>query len=230
MNRAEPTVVGHSTWLHVFLWTALPAGGAALGFLVAQLPGWIAALPWAPNQEQVAELADVVGLKVTVALAVVGVLAGGLLALMSYDDMVTITVDDASLELRRGEVSTKAEVADITGVFVDGKEVVVRGASGAELMREQTDHSAAKIRAAVETHGHPWFDTDPHDREFERWVDGVPAIGEHANAVLRARQVALDSGEAGDARELRAEVARLGIVVRDRDGRQYWRRSGTPNA
>lgn len=230
MNQAEPTVVAHSAWLHVFLWTAFPTGGAALGILVAQLPGWIAALPWAPNQEQIAELAEVVGVKVTVALVVIGALAGAFLALLSYDDMVTVTVDDASLELRRGEVSTKLEAANITGVFVDGKEVVVGGASGAELMREQTDHSAARIRAAVEAHGYPWLDTDPHDHEFERWVDGVPAMGEHANAVLRARESALEAGEAADARELRAEAARLGIVVRDRGGRQYWRRSGRPGA
>jgi hypothetical protein len=37
---------------------------------------------------------------------------------------------------------------------------------------------------------------------------------------------ALDKGDHDDAAGLRAELARLGVVVRDQKERQYWRRSG----
>ena len=62
-----------------------------LGLPVARAPAWIAAIPWAPNQEQIAELADMVGLKVTVASVVISVFTGGFLTLLSSDDLVTLS-------------------------------------------------------------------------------------------------------------------------------------------
>ncbi|PSK63604.1 hypothetical protein B0E53_04446 [Micromonospora sp. MH33] len=41
--------------------------------------------------------------------------------------------------------------------------------------------------------------------------------------MLRARQRAVDAGRGGEAAELRGELARLGVVVRDEGKRQYWR-------
>ena len=55
------TAVRHSPGLCVFMWTAFPGGGAVLGFVLAHVPGPIAALPWFPNQERIAELATVIG-------------------------------------------------------------------------------------------------------------------------------------------------------------------------
>ncbi len=45
------------------------------------------------------------------------------------------------------------------------------------------------------------------------------------NAVLRARAKAFDQGDKGkaDLRELRAEIGKLGYVVRDENRNQYWR-------
>ncbi|WP_420708742.1 CysS/YqeB C-terminal domain-containing protein [Streptomyces sp. NRRL S-1813] len=50
-----------------------------------------------------------------------------------------------------------------------------------------------------------------------------------ANAFLKARQGALEKKGPSDddTRELRAELARLGVVVRDEKGRQYWRTCGS---
>ncbi len=64
---------------------------------------------------------------------------------------------------------------------------------------------------------------DPHESDFARWVDGVPGLGEHANAILRARQVALDEDKTADIVELLGEAAKLGVVVRTVKKRQYWR-------
>ncbi|MFI8832567.1 hypothetical protein ACIGPN_16200 [Streptomyces afghaniensis] len=65
---------------------------------------------------------------------------------------------------------------------------------------------------------------DPYRAEFRRWVPGTPGLPEGADALLRARAQARKSDDdAEDARELRRELLRLGVVVRDEEKRQYWR-------
>nr|WP_258545163.1 hypothetical protein [Micromonospora provocatoris] len=63
----------------------------------------------------------------------------------------------------------------------------------------------------------------PHRDAYRRWVEGLPGLPPGADALLRARQRALDGGHDGEARELHGELARLGVVVRDEGKRQYWR-------
>jgi hypothetical protein len=60
--------------------------------------------------------------------------------------------------------------------------------------------------------------------EYRRWVPDTPDLPIGADALLKARQRALDSDQGGDVAELRDELARLGVVVRDEAKRQYWRR------
>jgi cysteinyl-tRNA synthetase len=66
----------------------------------------------------------------------------------------------------------------------------------------------------------------PRARHFRRWVADMPELPVDADALLRAREKALDKGDDDDAAELRAQLAKLGVVVRDQKERQYWRRSG----
>ena len=49
-----------------------------------------------------------------------------------------------------------------------------------------------------------------------------------ADALLVARQRVLEKGDRRDVAELRVELARLGVAVRDEGRRQYWRRTTTP--
>jgi hypothetical protein len=56
-------------------------------------------------------------------------------------------------------------------------------------------------------------------------VPGLPELPATAQALLAARQKALQSGDDGDKREFRAELGRLGYVVRDDRKRQYWRQA-----
>jgi hypothetical protein len=62
----------------------------------------------------------------------------------------------------------------------------------------------------------------------DRWVDDLPDLPASANALLRVRARALAKGDGDEAARLRADLARLGVVVRDDGRRQYWRRSGRP--
>ncbi|MGW8529323.1 MULTISPECIES: YqeB family protein [Nocardiopsidaceae] len=235
MSRAEqatnrPTVVRDGAVAHVLLWTCFPLLGAAAGWVLSMVPGWLAALPeWVhalpmvPGREQVDLLAGLDGPVLTAVLSAVGLGAGALLALLSYGDMVVVEVGDGGVRITRGGKGPEIGRDRVGTVFLDGKDLVVLGPDTAEAARERTDHGAGRLRAAFEAHGYRWRDGDPHADEFQRWVDGMPGLEQHAQAVLRARRTALESGDADDCAELRGELARLGVVVREEGKRQYWR-------
>lgn len=222
-NTNGTSVVRHSGGLHVFLWTVFPIVGGIAGLLLSQLPGWVERLPWAPAQDMIAPLAEFIGPITTIVLVALGVVAGCVLALMSYDDIVTVEVTDEAATITRAADTKTFQRAQIATVFTDGKKLVFLGPDTKELAREKTDHKATELRSAFEAQGYPWHKGDPHAAEFTRWVDGMPGLGEHANALLRARQTALDAEDSADTAELHAELAKLGIVVRDDTNRQYWR-------
>ena len=220
------TVVKHSIWYHLFLWTAFPLAGAALGWLLAHLPGWIEGKPL-PFSGLIEILDDHSGTVMTIALVVVGIVAGALVTLSAYDEVVTVKVSDADVEVSVVDKARSYKRDHVGDVFTDGKALVLLGRDTSELVRQKTDHKSARLQAAFEAHGYPWRDGDPYEAEFARWVDGVPGLTEHGNAVLRARQVALDDEKKEDVAELRDEAAKLGVVVRDVKKRQYWRNAAT---
>ncbi|QBJ96349.1 hypothetical protein ERC79_10510 [Rhodococcus sp. ABRD24] len=219
----DKTTVRHSTVLHIALWTMLPIFGALVGLVLSRVPSWLAALAWFPNQDKITELADVIGFKVALVVAIVGLLAGCLLAVMAYDHIVSVTVDDQNVTIRRSDEVTILSAAEVNCVFVDEGHLVLLGSVSEELARERTGLSLDALEVAFTSHGYSWRGRDPHADSFTRWIDGASGLSQDANAILRARQDAMDSGDSEDQRELRSELARHRIVVRDSGKRQYWR-------
>ncbi|GAA3076603.1 YqeB family protein [Streptosporangium carneum] len=222
-SQAEPSVVRHSAGTHLFLWTVFPFGGAAVGWLLSQAPGWITRIPALPTMEKIEFLARLSGPVMTAVLVVAGLVAGCVVTLMAYDDIVTVEVTPDRTSITRSGDTKTLDRELVGAVFVDGKHLVLLGGDTGELAREKTDHGGDKLRSAFEAHGYPWHDGDPHKGEFQRWVDGMPGLDSHAQAILRARQKALEAKDSDDVAELRAELSRHGVVVREDGNRQYWR-------
>ena len=62
------------------------------------------------------------------------------------------------------------------------------------------------------------------------WSKSAVGLRPGADALLAIRAKALtDSRRAAGAAELRAELIKLGAVVRDGGGQQYWRLGGDPD-
>ncbi|MFF2269044.1 hypothetical protein ACFVTZ_12275 [Cellulosimicrobium cellulans] len=97
-----------------------------------------------------------------------------------------------------------------------------------ELLHVRTELATDRLAAAFRSHGWPWHDDDPWAEEFRRWVPGDPALPPSADAVLRARAAMLQSDKTADAADLRRELARLDVVVRDVDKVQHWRPATPP--
>jgi len=59
--------------------------------------------------------------------------------------------------------------------------------------------------------------------QYHRWAQDTPDLPPTVNALLKAREKTLKNKNGREARELRSEVAKHGVVVRDKETRQYWR-------
>ncbi|MDI3402363.1 hypothetical protein QIS96_00735 [Streptomyces sp. B-S-A6] len=162
----------------------------------------------------------------TLGLLVAGAALGLLVGLFALHEELTVRVcDQRVLLIRSGEPNTVPR-AELAQAFRDANDLVLLGPDSSELAREPCDFTERRPAAAFTRHGHRWADTDPYAAEFRLWVPGAPDLPTGADALLKARAKALtrpDSTTAGDRRELRAELARLGVYVRDEKKRQYWR-------
>lgn len=227
------TTVAEPTWARALVWIGFPLLGAGAGWLLKAMAGWVASLPWAPFQGPFTLVDRLVASfgepQATIGALSVGAVAGLVLSFVAAEERLTVSVSGDRTSIARGEASRAIERRSVGAVFLDGKELVVLGRAGEELAREASDLGADRLRAAFLTHGYPWrADGDPYKNEYRLWVEETPGLPAGANALLKARARALGKGDdgKGDAAELRAELARLGIVVRQEDRRQYWRRGG----
>lgn len=228
--RPDPSVVRPTALDLAVLWTVLPLLGAGIAYGVLRVAGWYAALPVAPLQgpaRMVDEmLADRGALGTAVALAL-GAGAGLLLAGYVRRDIAVVTVDPERASIVLRDVTTDLARSEVTDVFVDRKALVVLGvrdgAASGELAHVATELDAPRLETAFRVQGWPWRDADPYAQEFRRWVPGDEALPTSADAVLRARSSMLEAKKVDDAADLRRELGRLGLVVRDVGTVQHWR-------
>ncbi|QVQ50644.1 hypothetical protein J4H86_17275 [Spiractinospora alimapuensis] len=206
------------------IWLGFPLAGAVLGWLLPRLAEWLVGFDWLPLPGPVELAANLPELPAAIGGAVLGIVGGVVLALMSESEYVTVTVRDDELRTVRDNRPRTVERANVDAVFVDGKDLVVVGPDAREVLRQGGDlPDRERLRAALEEHGFPWMEEDPHAEEYRRWVDGLPELSTSANALLKARAKALENDKADDAEELRSELVALDVMLRDRDGKQHFR-------
>lgn len=200
-------------------------GGAGLGWLIKAGAGWVADLPWAPFQGPLRLINEITGAEPvsTIAALVVGAVAGAVVAVVSMADILQVTVSSDSVALKRGSKEQMFKRSAISTAYMDGKHLVLVGGSGEELAREKTDLRKADFAEAFHERGFHWSDDDPFATEFRRWVPDTPGLPPGADALFKAREKAMKDRDESDVSEMRSELAKLGVVVRDQDNRQYWR-------
>ncbi|MET8277310.1 hypothetical protein [Micromonospora sp. NPDC005174] len=207
----------------VVLWGGFPLLGAGAGWLLAASTGWLARLSWVPFGDLVRWLDRLPEPQATLGAIAVGVLAGLVVAGVGTAERLIVTVDGVQVRLRRADQIRTAARADTRVVFLADKHLVLLDGHGAELLRESTDLPAVQLAEAFHAHGWAWADDDPHRSAYRLWVPDLPGLPAGADALLRARDRALGRDRRDDVRELRRELGRLGVVLRDEGGRQYWR-------
>ncbi|MGG2464918.1 YqeB family protein [Streptomyces sp. RGM 3693] len=221
---ARPTVLADSPAVVATVCVLFAAVGACLGWLVRLLAKWLVTLEHAPWQGPARLLTAIPEPWLTIGVLSVGAALGLAVALFGQHEELAVSVSDDEVVLTRRAKPRAFSREAVHRVFRDGKELVLLAADTAELAREGCSLNAQRLAEAFRAHGYAWADGDPHEDEFRRWVPDTPGLPVGANALFTARERALGkSGTAEDARELRDELARLGVVVRDKDKRQFWR-------
>jgi uncharacterized membrane protein YeaQ/YmgE (transglycosylase-associated protein family) len=220
------TVVADPPWARALLWIGFPPVGALCGWLLDLLIGWVASWRGGPFHFAF-ELADKIPEpQAAIGSSVIGAVVGLGVAHQAAKEMLTVTVSADQVTLaRRGSVREIAR-GSVSAVFRDGKRLVLLGPDTEELAREKCELNADRLRDAFVAHGLPWRDGDPYAGDYRRWVEDEPELSAGANALLKARARALAKGERDDAADLREELAKMGIVVRDENKRQSWRATG----
>jgi hypothetical protein len=220
------TTVAHPWWHRAAAWTGLTGAGAGLGLLLELAVGWLAHLPWAPLQGPARMIESLPAPYATIGALALGTVAG--LVLAGYVDQELLTVRLSSFGITLSRPGTAAVVVHRAAVsFLDRDQLVLLGPGGEELARQPCHLPARRLSAAFAAAGVPWVVEDPYADAYRRWVPGTAGLPVGANALFAARERAVQAGDTDDVAELREELARLGVVVRDTGRRQHWRLTST---
>ena len=221
------TTVSDPPWEQALVWLGFPPLGAALGWLLDLLVGWVASLPGGPFHGAF-ELADrLPEPHAAIGSIILGALAGLGVAHQAAKERLTVTVSGDRVVLARRGAVREVAAGVVSAVFRDGRRLVLLGPDTEELAGERCELNPERLREAFVRHGLPWRDGgDPYAGEYRLWAEATPDLPASVNALLKTRVRALAKGEREDAAELRAELAKMGIVVRDEKKRQSWRRAG----
>ncbi|MFD8233665.1 hypothetical protein ACFV20_17530 [Streptomyces sp. NPDC059696] len=214
------TELAESAWAIVLFCVAC---GAAAGAVLPLLARLLLALPWAPLEGPAELLTSVPEPALTLGTVALGVLSGLLLGFWGVHESLSVRVSATHVTLAVRDGSQEFPRAEVSACFRDGKQLVLVGPGGLELAREQCGLNWRRLADALTAHGYPWTERDPHHAEFRRWVPGTPGLPPGADALLVARAKTREDEHGAEARELRGELLRLGVVVRDEGKRQYVR-------
>jgi hypothetical protein len=229
MSAQRGTVVAQPLLERVLYWVGFPVVGTGLGWLLQATAGWLLGLPWVPFQGPLRLVESIPQPQLTIGALAVGALAGLVVAHLGAQEYVTVAVDSDQVTIRQGDKTRVAGRGSVSAVFVDAKQLVLLGRSTQELIRQRGDlPNAARLEAAFTAHGYPWRSADPFDGDYRRWVPDSPDLPGEAHALFKARSRALEKDDKEDAAELREELSRLGLVVRDHGAggkRQTYRRT-----
>lgn len=217
------TVVRESPAVWVAVWAGFPLVGGLLGWGLVAIAGWVTSLSWAPMQGPFELVQRYSGWQVTTGAIVLGAVAGLVLALIGASERLVVTLSRSEVRLRRDSTRTSYPAREVRAAFDDAKHLVLLDAAGAELAREKHDLPRDALAAAFTAQGYRWLDADPYARDYRPWVDDADGLPPGANAVLKARARALEQDEKEHVTDLRTELARLGVVVRDEKRHQFWR-------
>ncbi|MFK0295371.1 hypothetical protein ACIQU6_33555 [Streptomyces sp. NPDC090442] len=220
----QPTVVAEPILGQVLVCVVFGLIGAGLGWLIKVVAKWLVTLPWAPMQGPAKLLSSIPEPGLTIGVVAAGGLVGLIGGAIIKFSELSVSVDgDRVVLTRKGEPREYAG-ADVAMAFLDGKQLVLLGHRTEELAREDCDQDRRRLAVAFAAHGYTWAEEDPYKKEFQLWVPESGKLPAQAHVLFRAREELLKKpGSSDQLRELRGELADAGVVVRDKDKRQYWR-------
>ncbi len=198
--------------------------GFGAGFAIPPLSAWAASfLPDLPGPLELAARLPSVWL--VPIMTVLGLIVGAWLATEAHRDALSVRVADDHLLVTSKKREKYIARADISAVFTDPKDFVVMGAQRQLYRYSASDVSATRLAAVLQRHQYPWKGMqDPHESQFRRWIDGHPDVEPEVNKLLRRRGDLVGTDEIAELEDVTAQLHDRGIVVRDRNKQQQYRK------
>lgn len=225
-NGMEYSDLGLSWADRMLVWAVPPLLGAVVGWFLPAIADWATGLAWVPFQGPLELIASIQGPWVVIVTAVVGLLAGTVLSHLAIKESLAVRLSGKEITLRIHEAERTFRREEVSAAFMDGKQLVLLGNEGEELYREKPEAKRETVAEAFMRHGYSWRDRDPFADHYVRWVADTPGLTPSMNALFLAREKAIENDDQEDAADLRRELSKLGITVRDDGKRQYWRQHG----
>ncbi|WP_339295762.1 DUF308 domain-containing protein [Paenibacillus sp. FSL W7-1279] len=225
-NGMEYSELGLSWADRMLVWAVPPLLGAVVGWFLPAIADWATGLAWVPFQGPLELIATIQGPWIVIVTAVLGLLAGMVLSHIAIKESLAVRLSDKEITLRIHEAERTFAREEVSAAFMDGKQLVLLGNEGEELYREKPEAKRETVAEAFMRHGYSWRDRDPFADHYVRWVADTPGLTPSMNALFLAREKAIENDDQEDAADLRRELSKLGITVRDDGKRQYWRQHG----
>lgn len=217
------TLLNFSKTDKVILWLGFPLLGLVLGWFLPSIAKWTSTLPWVPFQGPLNLIASYNGAWVGFITMVLGLLVGIMVTLFSFHESLEMTIYDEKVKLKLRDDETILKKEDISIVFIDGKQLVLLGNDEKELFRYKQELNRNTVGAAFLKHNYLWSDTAPFIDEYKKWVLDCPDLSPSANALLKARKVAIEDGNDEEVFQLAKELWKLRVSVKEKNKSQYYR-------
>jgi len=217
------TILNFSKTDKVIMWLGFPLIGLVLGWFLPSIAKWASTLPWVPFQGPLNLIASYTGAWVGFITMALGLVAGIALTFFSFHESLEMTIDDEKiiLKLRNDEMNLNKK--DISLVFMDGKQIVLLGNDEKELFRFKQELNNNTVGAAFLKHDYLWSESEPFKEDFKKWVVDCPDLSPAANALFKARKIAIEDGDDEEVYQLAKELWKLRVSVKEIKKSQYYR-------
>ncbi|MDA1476148.1 YqeB family protein [Bacillus changyiensis] len=217
------TLLNFSKTDKVILWFCFPLIGLVVGWFFPEIAKWGSSLPWFPFEGPLKLIASYNGTWAGIVTMILGLIAGFFVTLFFFHESLETSVydDKVILKLRDDEIIFKKE--DISLVFMDKKQLVLLGHDEKELFRCKQELNKSRVGTAFIKHQYNWSDMDLFKQEFKPWIVDAPGLSPAANALLKARKIAIEQGNDEEAFQLAQELWKLRVSVKEKAKRQYYR-------
>lgn len=201
----------------------IPIITAVIFYYLPSLAELIEMIPFLSDNQLINFITGIGGAWFNWGLAAVGLILGFFLSMYIYSEILKMEVNRDYVVVDVFDKKSEIKKSDIQSVYKEGKKLVIIDTDGYELVRQETDHPAAKLENAFRKFHYPWVGVDTYKGEFFEWTAGHEKLSDTANMMLYERRQAKRDDEGKKVKDLKDDLMELGIVVKDSDDSQLVR-------
>ena len=217
------TVLGFDKFEKVLIIVVPMILGAVIGWFIPVIAEWILKLPIVPMEKLIIMISSLNHFWVSIVATIIGVIVGLIFSMIVFSETLKVIISDHQVKLVIEDVEKVIEKKEISAIYMENKNLIVLGQSANELYRELSEFKMEVAREAFLYHSYPWKEEDPFASQYKRWVLDHPDFPADINALLNARAGALKEDNKEEAKHLREDLAKVGIVIRGDKKAQYVR-------